>query len=143
LEQPQPAVEILSRSTQNHGIIAKLAFYRLFLSVDEILLVRFDQRRCELWRRAGETCSVRDWIGSAGLPLRTTTVPVLLNEPSGPLGTIEASPEAICGLWRAISPSSSSPPACRSGRRSGGAPSARRPVAQRITCSRVIPGRSV
>jgi Uma2 family endonuclease len=71
VEEPRLVVEVLSKSTQKLDVTAKLAFYRSLPSVEEILLVRADQRRCELWQRdEGGTWTVRDFIGSAELPLR-------------------------------------------------------------------------
>ena len=63
----------------------KLAFYRSIPSIDEILLVRFDERWCELWKRVGENWSIEDYIGSAALPLRITTEPLPLDEIYAPL----------------------------------------------------------
>jgi Uma2 family endonuclease len=78
--EPRLVVEVLSRSTQKHDMAGKLAFYRSFPSIDEILLVRYDQRWCELWQRVGENWSIKDHIGSAELPLRTTPAPIPLDE---------------------------------------------------------------
>jgi Uma2 family endonuclease len=85
IEQPRLVTEILSGSTQKNDITGKLAFYRSVASVDEILLVRFDQRWCELWQRIGANWSIEDHIGLALLPLRITTEPLPLDEIYGPL----------------------------------------------------------
>jgi Uma2 family endonuclease len=85
VERPRLVIEILSNSTQKHDTTGKLAFYRSIASVDEILLVRFDQRWCELWQRVGGNWSIEDHIGSAILPLRITTEPLPLDEIYGPL----------------------------------------------------------
>ncbi len=85
VEQPRLVVEILSRSTQKYGMTGKLAFYRSIPNIDEILLVRFDQRWCELWQRVGDNWSIENHIGSALLPLRVTTSPLPLDEIYGPL----------------------------------------------------------
>lgn len=85
VEEPRLVVEILSRSTQKHDMTGKLAFYRSLPSIEEILLVRFDQRRCERWQRDGGHWSVEDFIGSAELPLRCTLSPVPLDEIYAPL----------------------------------------------------------
>ena len=63
----------------------KLAFYRSIASIDEILLVRFDRRWCELWQRVGGNWSIEDHIGSTLLPLRITTEPMPLDEIYAPL----------------------------------------------------------
>lgn len=85
VEQPRLVVEILSRSTYKYDMTGKLAFYRSIPSIDEILLVRVDQRRCELWQRVGGNWSIEDHIGSAVLPLRITTEPLSLDEIYVPL----------------------------------------------------------
>lgn len=85
MEQPRLVVEILSRSTQKYDMTGKLAFYRSIPSIDEILLVRVDQRWCELWQRVGGNWSIEDHIGSAVLPLRIATEPLPLDEIYGPL----------------------------------------------------------
>ena len=85
LARPQLVVEILSRSTHKYDMTGKLAFYRSIPSIDEILLVRFDERWCELWKRVGENWSIEDYIGSAALPLRITTEPLPLDEIYAPL----------------------------------------------------------
>ena len=85
IEQPRLVIEILSRSTQKYDMTGKLAFYRSIPSIDEILLVRFDQRWCELWQRVGDNRSIENHIGSALLPLRATTSPLPLDEIYGPL----------------------------------------------------------
>jgi Uma2 family endonuclease len=84
VEQLRLVIEILSRSTQKHDMAGKLAFYRSIPSIHEILLVRFDQRWCELWQRVGGNWSIEDHIGSAMLPLRVTTEPLPLDEIYGP-----------------------------------------------------------
>jgi Uma2 family endonuclease len=56
VEEPRLVVEILSKSTQKHDMTGKLAFYRSLPTIEEILLVRFDQRWCELWQRVGRNC---------------------------------------------------------------------------------------
>lgn len=85
IEEPRLVVEILSKSTQKHDMTGKLAFYRAFPTIDEILLIRFDQRWCELWQRVGENWSIKDHIGSGELPLRATTMPIPLDEIYAPL----------------------------------------------------------
>lgn len=85
VEEPRLVVEILSKSTQKHDMTGKLAFYRSFPTIDEILLVRFDQRWCELWQRTGPHWTVTDHVGSAELPLRVTTSPIPLDELYQPL----------------------------------------------------------
>jgi len=65
VEQPRLVVEILSRSTHKYDMTGKLAFYRSLPSIDEILLIRVDQRWCELWQRVGSNWSIEDHIGSA------------------------------------------------------------------------------
>jgi Uma2 family endonuclease len=86
VEAPRLVVEVLSRSPQKNDLTGKLAFYRSLPSIEEILLVRFDRRWCELWRRVGEHWAIDDLIGSAELPLRTTTAPIPLDEIYEPLG---------------------------------------------------------
>jgi Uma2 family endonuclease len=86
VEAPRLVVEVLSRSTQKNDLVGKLAFYRALPSIEEILLVRFDRRWCELWRRVGGHWAIDDLIGSAELPLRTTTAPIPLDEIYQPLG---------------------------------------------------------
>ncbi|MFZ1427153.1 MAG: Uma2 family endonuclease [Geminicoccaceae bacterium] len=85
VEQPRLVVEILSQSTQKYDITGQLVFYRSIPSIDEILLVRFDRRWCELWQRVGDNWSIENHIGSALLPLRATTSPLPLDEIYGPL----------------------------------------------------------
>lgn len=85
VEEPRLVVEILSKSTRKYDMTGKLAFYRSFPSIDEILLVRFDERWCELWQRVGENWSIKDYIGSSELPLRITTAPMPLDEIYTPL----------------------------------------------------------
>lgn len=85
VEEPRLIVEILSKSTRKYDMTGKLAFYRSFPSVDEILLVRFDERWCELWQRVGENWSIKDYIGSGELPLRVATTPLPLDEIYVPL----------------------------------------------------------
>ena len=85
VEQPRLVVEILSRSTHKYDMTGQLAFYRSIPSIDEILLVQVDQRRCELWQRVGGNWSIEDHIGSAVLPLRITTEPLPLDEIYVPL----------------------------------------------------------
>ena len=85
VEEPRLVVEVLSRSTQKHDMTGELAFHRSFASIDEILLVRFDRRWCELWQRVGAHWSITDHAGSAELPLRITTAPIPLDEIYTPL----------------------------------------------------------
>ena len=86
VEEPRLVVEILSKSTQKHDMTGKLAFYRSLPTIEEILLVRFDQRWCELWQRVGDNWSIKDHTGSAELPLRITSASVPLDEIYEPLG---------------------------------------------------------
>ena len=85
VEQPRLVIEILSRSTQKLDLTAKLAFYRSIPSVDEILLIRVDQRACELWQRVGGNWSIATYHGPALVPLRVTTGPLPLDEVYAPL----------------------------------------------------------
>lgn len=85
VEEPRLVVEILSRSTQKADMTGKLAFYRSLPSIDEILLVRHDQRWCELWQRVGENWLIKDYIGTSELPLRITTSYIPLDEIYEPL----------------------------------------------------------
>ncbi|MFL5334466.1 MAG: Uma2 family endonuclease [Geminicoccaceae bacterium] len=85
IEQPRLVIEILSRSTQKNDVTGKLAFYRSIASIDEILLVRFDQRWCDLWQCIDANWSIEDHIGSALLPMRITTEPLPLDEIYDPL----------------------------------------------------------
>lgn len=85
VEEPRLVVEVLSDSTKKFDMTGKLAFYRAFPSLDEILLARFDRRWCELWQRVGENWSIKEHTGSAELPLRVTTSPIPLDEICAPL----------------------------------------------------------
>jgi Uma2 family endonuclease len=85
VEEPRLVVEILSKSTRKYDMTGKLAFYRSIPSIDEILLVRFDERWCELWQRVSENWSIKDYIGSSELPLRIATTPMPLDEIYAPL----------------------------------------------------------
>lgn len=85
VEEPRLVVEVLSDSTRKYDMTGKLAFYRSFSSIGEILLARFDRRWCELWQRAGENWSIKEHVGSSELPLRTTTGPIPLDEIYGAL----------------------------------------------------------
>ncbi|MFO1074633.1 MAG: Uma2 family endonuclease [Geminicoccaceae bacterium] len=80
IEQPRLVVEILSPSTQKFDLTGKLAFYRALASIEEILLVRCDERWCELWQRVGRHWSIENHAGAASLPLRATTGPIPLDE---------------------------------------------------------------
>lgn len=85
VEEPRLVAEILSKPTRTYDLTGKLAFYRSFPTIEEILLVRFDERWCELWQRVGENWSIKDHIGSSELPLRITTAPIPLDEIYAPL----------------------------------------------------------
>ena len=80
IEQPRLVVEILSPATQRYDLTGKLAFYRALASIEEILLVRCDERWCELWQRVGRHWSIENHAGAASLPLRATTGPIPLDE---------------------------------------------------------------
>ena len=80
VEEPRLVVEVLSPSTRKTDLTTKLAFYRSIDTIEEILFIWSDVRRCELYSREPEGWRLRDFIGTAEIPLRLTTSPVPLDE---------------------------------------------------------------
>jgi len=85
IESPVLVCEILSPSTARLGVTTKLDFYRALPSVREILVIRTTGRHVTLWRRSDPQWVVEDFIGSALVPLETTTAPVPLDDLYAPL----------------------------------------------------------
>jgi Uma2 family endonuclease len=51
---PVLLVEVLSPSTEDYDRGEKLAHYRLIPSLQEVMLIAHDERRVDVWRRAGD-----------------------------------------------------------------------------------------
>jgi Uma2 family endonuclease len=83
LPEPILIVEVLSPSTEDHDRGHKVPDYREIPSLQEILLVSTEQRRLELWRRAGDHWRVEDLIGDATVRLESCNASI-------PLATIYA-----------------------------------------------------
>jgi len=62
-------VEVLSPSTRRYDRDIKLDGYRAIPTIEEILLVWWEERRAQLWRRDGERWIVEDLIGDAEMRL--------------------------------------------------------------------------
>ena len=54
LINPSLIVEVLSPSTEDYDRGEKLAHYKQIPSLEEVILVAHEERRLELWRRAGD-----------------------------------------------------------------------------------------
>lgn len=80
VEEPRLVVEVLSPSTRKTDLTTKLAFYRSIDTIEEILILWSDARRCELYSREPEGWRLRDFIGTAEIPLLFTTSPVPLDD---------------------------------------------------------------
>ena len=63
IADPVVVIEVLSPSTGAADRTVKLASYRLLPTVQEILLLRPDEPRAELWRRTPPAWTVLDLIG--------------------------------------------------------------------------------
>ncbi len=85
IESPVLVCEILSPSTARLDVTTKLDFYRALPNVREILVVRTTERHVTLWRRSDPQWIVEDFIGSALVPLESTTAPVPLDDLYAPL----------------------------------------------------------
>lgn len=57
---PRAIVEVLSPSTEDYDRGEKLDHYRQIAALEIVLLVAYDSRRVEIWRRAGT-----EWSGSS------------------------------------------------------------------------------
>jgi Uma2 family endonuclease len=66
---PRVVVEVLSPSTEAYDRGEKLSHYKRVASLDEIVIVAHDERRLEVWRRAGDTWTLEVAQGDAAAKL--------------------------------------------------------------------------
>jgi Uma2 family endonuclease len=77
---PRVVVEVLSPKTERDDRTTKLDFYKSLPSVEAVLLVSQDRRLVQLHAREGRRWTVRDFAGSAAVPLTGLDIALDLDE---------------------------------------------------------------